>query len=109
MNWSMKYAEDFSLIVDVSTSAGRRYLIYEPTDKDMLGSGGTVYFGLGIDIKDGRWNTFVRDLQSDLSRAQSKTKIQKVNSFMVLGSGRIDDMKLFNSTILDQTGVKVRK
>jgi hypothetical protein len=97
MAWSMDYAEGFVIYVDVQTSAGSRTLQYEPVSTDYLGKGRIVRLALGTGAKDGQWHTFVRDLQVDLNRAQSRAKILSVNSFSIRGSGKVDNIKLRQS------------
>jgi VCBS repeat-containing protein len=97
MAWSIDYGQDFIIYVDVQTSSGSRTLQYEPISTDYLGSKSIVRLGLGTGAKDGQWHTFVRDLQADLNRAQSRVKILSVNSFSIRGSGKVDDIKLRQS------------
>jgi len=98
IEWSMRYSEHFYVFVDVETTAGHRYIYYTPVDSDSLGSGAYVQYGLGSDVKDGQWRTFVRDLQADLEAAQPGVSILEVNGFRIHGSGRVDDIKLKNSS-----------
>ena len=65
-----------------------------PVNRDPLGEGKIVQFGLGKRAADGAWRTFVRDLQADLEKAQPGLKILKVNGFTVRGSGKVDDISL---------------
>jgi fibronectin type 3 domain-containing protein len=97
MAWSMDYAEGFVIYVDVQTTSGSRILQYEPVSMDYLGRGRIVRLALGIGARDGQWHTFVRDLQADLNRAQSRVKILFVNSFSIRGSGKVDAIKLRQS------------
>ncbi|MFO0754221.1 MAG: hypothetical protein U0411_12970 [Thermodesulfovibrionales bacterium] len=92
--WSMRYAEDFSVSLDVDTSAGHRYLTYTPSPSSSPSTGEYVYNSLGSSSKDGKWHTYTRDLQADLSAAQPGVTIQKVNGFIIRGSGKVDDIKL---------------
>jgi subtilisin family serine protease len=94
IHWSMKYEEDFRILVEVETTAGRRYLSYSPVDFDKLGSGGSVHHGIGSYVKDGQWHTFFRDLQKDLEDAQPGLTILEINYFRIRGSGRLDDILL---------------
>jgi len=94
IEWKMKYAEAFILYVEVQTTKGYRYFQYEALSKDYLGRSSQVRLGLGTDVRNGQWHTFVRDLQADLDRAQPGVKILQVNAFSIRGSGLIDDVKL---------------
>jgi hypothetical protein len=49
---------------------------------------------LGSDAGDGRWRTYIRDLQSDVDEAQPGIRILEVNGFLIRGSGRVDDIEL---------------
>ncbi|MBW2738318.1 MAG: hypothetical protein JRE64_05590 [Deltaproteobacteria bacterium] len=51
-----------------------------------------VHLGLGSDVIDGQWHTFIRDLRSDLGEAQPAITILKVNGFLIRNSGRVDVM-----------------
>jgi hypothetical protein len=95
VEWSMKYSEPFVVYTDVETTAGHRYIQYTPVDDDYLGSGEYVRHGVGSDVIDGQWHTFVRDLQADLEEAQPGVIILEVNGFLIRGSGRVDDIKLY--------------
>jgi len=92
--WSLQYSENFIVYFDVETTAGHRYIYYTPADEDLLGNAGMVHHGLGTNVMDGQWHTFVRDLQSDLQDAQPGVSILEVNAFLIRGSGRLDDIKL---------------
>lgn len=92
--WSSNFAAFYSLVFDVNTTAGKRYMIYQPYDTDGLGSGANVVHGLGKNTRDGKWHTFVRDLQADLEEAQPGVTILEVTAFKVNGNGRVDDLSL---------------
>ncbi len=94
IEWKMKYAEAFILYVEVQTTKGYCYFQYEALSKDYLGRSSQVRLGLGTDVRNGQWHTFVRDLQADLDRAQPGVKIVQVNAFSIRGSGLVDDVKL---------------
>ncbi|MFC1611008.1 M23 family metallopeptidase [Myxococcota bacterium] len=95
ISWSMNYSEDFIIYVRTQTTAGKRYLTYEPTDTDDLGGSTYVRLGLGSAVIDGSWQRISRDLQFDLARAQPGVEILEVNGIYVRGSGRLDDVELF--------------
>jgi parallel beta-helix repeat protein len=98
--WSMKYSESFAVEFDVETSVGHRYMRYLPVDGDQLGSGEDVSHGLGAAVANGQWQTFVRDLQADLTQAQPGVTILKVNGFLITGSGEVDDIQLWSKQSL---------
>lgn len=94
MEWGLKYSEPFEIFIDIETTRGHRYLTYPPVDGNTLGDGEFVRQGIGAFITNGGWHTVVRDLQKDLEAAQPDTRILAVNSFMIRGSGSVDDIKL---------------
>jgi hypothetical protein len=96
IEWSMKYSESFTVYVDLETTAGHRYLQYRPVNTSSLGTGEYVFYGLGTDVVDGQWHTFVRDLQVDLELAQPGVTILEVNGFLIRGSGLVDNVRLLN-------------
>jgi hypothetical protein len=90
----MKYTEFFYVFVDVDTTSGHRYIYYTPEDVSRLGrTGEYVHHGLGSNILDGVWYTFLRDLEADLQIAQPLNHIVEVNSIYFRGSGRVDDIR----------------
>lgn len=99
LQFSLNFSEEFYIYIDLETSAGHRYLTYRSVDYDSLGSGEYVYYGLGAGSIDGRWHTVVRDLQADLAAAQPGVTINEVNSFLVRGSGMVDDIQLLGSMV----------
>ena len=96
IQWSMKYSENFYVYISVQTTSGHRYLYYTRVDYDGLGSNNYIHYGLGKNVANGKWHTFVRDLKADLDEAQPGVKILKVNGFLIRGSGKVDDIILLN-------------
>jgi hypothetical protein len=94
IEWSMRYSENFVIYIDLETSQGHRYMVYSPVDVDQLGSGEYIRYGIGSDATDGTWQTFSRNLQTDLQNAQPTVEILKVNGFLIRGSGYVDDLIL---------------
>jgi hypothetical protein len=99
IQWSMNYSELFIVYIDLETTAGHRYLTYRPLDYDLLGQGEYIYFGLGSEVIDGEWHTFVRDLQADLNVAQPGVIILEVNGFLIRGSGMVDDISMLSDLV----------
>lgn len=94
LEWSMKSSAMFSVLVDVETAEGPLRLVYSPTVREIRDRNGLIHLGLGSDAADGRWHTFVRDLQADLQGARPRAAITRVNGFAVRGGGRIDNVQL---------------
>ena len=94
IEWSMKYTEKFMVYVDVETTAGHRYIVFTPSDRDKLRDVGAVYYGLGSSAMDGEWHTFTADLDFAIENAQPGVQVTEVNGFLIRGSGRVDDIQL---------------
>lgn len=94
IEWRMRYSEMFEVFIDVETLWGHRYLAYAPVDGNGLGEGEFVRHGIGALILDGGWHGVVRNLQHDLESAQPGNRITAVNSYMIRGSGFVDDIRL---------------
>jgi len=95
MEWSMNYAEPFTLYIETDTTNGRRYLVYTPRDDDRGLNSIYIRLGLGANSANGTWHTFTRDLAQDISNAEAGNKLISIRSFIIRGSGRIDDISAF--------------
>ena len=73
----------------MKTVKGKRYLIYTSGDKDSY-----LQYGLGSDSISGKWKKYSRNLQEDLEYSDRYNKIISVNSFVIKGSGMIDNIKM---------------
>ena len=95
MSWDLRYSEPFRIFITVDTTGGSRTMYYTTDDNDMLylpwGSG-YIHHGLGSSVTNGSWQTITRDLQADLEDAQSGYTITAVKSFIIRGSGRVDNI-----------------
>lgn len=94
LEWTMEYGESFYLFIDVETTIGRQSLIYLPIDLHPFSAKGSAYFGLGSGLTDGQWHHFVCNLQENLAKVQPGIMITEVDSFLIYGSGRVDDIKM---------------
>lgn len=94
LSWEMKYSEDFVIIVSLDTKKGKRYLIYTPGDNDSY-----MQYGLGVNATDGEWHTYRRNLEEDLIYFDNRDKIEKITTFIVKGSGSIDNIKVMKKDI----------
>ena len=94
IQWDQKFSEDYEIYIGVETTIGDRFMKYTPTD-DSLGVNGTViHNGLGHKADNGTWITFARDLQTHFHKIYPGANILAVNSFKVVGNGRVDNIKL---------------
>jgi len=98
MQWSMKYNEEYGIFINVLTTKGRRYLRYTSSNTDSgPNGGGYIHHGLGVDSKNGIWQTFHRDLSADIKKYESDNELIAVDSLLIRGSGRIDDIELLDT------------
>jgi len=88
-SWQMKYSEDFAIFISLETKLGRRYLIYTPGNKN-----GYMQYGLGNASIGGTWQRYSRNLEDDLRYFDNRNSILKVNSFVIRGSGSLDNIKI---------------
>ncbi|RUM71584.1 MAG: hypothetical protein DSZ07_00105 [Sulfurovum sp.] len=90
--WEMNYSEDFVIMIGMNTLKGKRYLIYTSGDSDSY-----LQYGLGSDSISGKWKKYSRNLQEDLEHSDRYNQIISVNSFVIKGSGMIDNIKMVQS------------
>ncbi|NOZ91458.1 MAG: hypothetical protein GXO60_09260 [Epsilonproteobacteria bacterium] len=95
IKWSMNYSEPFTLYIETQTKNGTRYLVYTARDDDRGLSGSYIRLGVGADIIDGSWHTIERDIAQDIANAEAGNELISINSFMIRGSGLIDDVEAF--------------
>jgi len=104
LHWQMNYGEDFVIIVGMETRKGKRYLIYTPGVKN-----GYMQYGLGANSSDGTWQRYTRNLQKDLERFENNNQIKSVETFVIRGSGRIDNVKMMKKNFSKKEVVKKEK
>jgi hypothetical protein len=94
--WNMKYSENFTMYIRLTTEKGVRYMVYTPRGDDRGMSGVFIKLGLGKpqDILDGKWHRIVRDIGKDFGKFDPNNKIISIDSFLVRGSGEIDNLEL---------------
>ena len=90
--WKMKYGESYEIKVKTTTLMGSRYLYYNNSNNNVLGSGVELYYGLGDFTSNNTWQTFERDISFDIKNAQSENELISIDKFTISGSGRIDDI-----------------
>jgi len=87
LSWEMKFSEDFVIIVTVETTRGEKVLLYTPGIFQSY-----MLFGLGMDSANGEWQKQERNLQADLDYYDNRCKILALKSFVIRGSGEIDNL-----------------
>jgi hypothetical protein len=90
--WEMNFDEDFVIMIGMHTLKGKRYLIYTSGEEDSY-----LQYGLGEDSTSGKWKQYSRNLQEDLEHFDRYNKIISVNSFVIKGSGRVDNIEMVKS------------
>ena len=93
ISWNIKFNDYFSIFIAVDTTKGTRYLTYEPRDTNRGIIASYIRFGIGSNTKDGKWHNIIRNLADDISKFEPDNKLIAINSFMVRGDGRVDDIK----------------
>ncbi|MBU1666890.1 DUF5011 domain-containing protein [bacterium] len=104
LSWQMKYSEDFVIIVGMDTKGGKRYLIYTPSGED-----GYMQYGLGEKSRSGVWQRFNRNLQEDLDQFEELNDIKRVHSFVIRGSGSIDNIEMLKKFKLKSSTQSTKK
>ena len=100
IQWDMKYNENYAIYFLVKTNNGVKYLRYSSLDYDKGIDGRYISFGLGAISKDGKWHTFRRNLQKDLNKFETNSKILSIQSFMIRGSGWVSNIKAIKDSSL---------
>ena len=95
LTWKMNFNEEYVIFVKLSTQNGVRYLYYTASN-DSYGGLEYIHHGLGVSSKDGTWRTFTRNIEKDLKEFDSDNKLISVDSFLVRGSGKFDDIEMYN-------------
>ncbi len=96
IKWAMNYAEDFTIYISAETTLGRRYFTYTPIDEDRGLIGEYLLLGLGSERMNGSWQIVTRNLLEDLHRFEPNNDLVSVNAFMIRGSGKVDDITMYN-------------
>jgi hypothetical protein len=91
----MSYAEPFTIYIQTQTTNGKRYLVYTPIDENRGLRGEYIRFGVGSNIIDGKWHKIERNLAKDIESVEKGNKLISIDSFIIRGSGEIDDIATF--------------
>ncbi|MCK4442360.1 MAG: hypothetical protein KAU90_10160, partial [Sulfurovaceae bacterium] len=95
MRWNMNFVENFTIYISVKTTKGQRYITYTPRDDNRGLKGNYILIGLGANSNNGTWQCITRDLESDISTVEADNHLISINSIIVRGSGRFDDIEAF--------------
>jgi len=99
LQWRLRASEAFVVYARIQTRDGLRYLRYDTRSGDSLANprGTVIHHGLGRGARNDQWQTWTRDLAADLADAQPDNPLVAVQGFLVRGSLRIDDVRLFGN------------
>lgn len=105
LQWKMRFDEDFTIYVAVETDniPSTQYLVYTNTDSPVCANDlAFKCFALGETASNGLWQSFTRDLGTDLTDIGDPSATLVVNGFYVRGSGQFDDIALLSAWPLDK-------
>ena len=94
VKWRMKFTKYFNLYVQVVTNKGVRYLGYYPLNNFSKKSGRFLKIGIGKSARNGKWQTFTRDINKDLESLETGLELHEIKAFFLRGTGLIDDVEV---------------
>jgi hypothetical protein len=111
ISWDMKYDEDYVIYLSVETKKGHRFITYSPMSeitctkkgegygqgKKEIGGYTYIHTYLCPNTKDGTWKTISRNIELDLKKYESDNELISVDAFLIRGSGRVDNIKMFDT------------
>lgn len=95
IQFSMRFNEDFTVLIPVMTKNGFRYMVYttiQSPGAENNNDSVSIYNIFDNKFSDGNWHTIVLNLEKDLEAVQPGNDIESVWGFLVRGSGRVDDI-----------------
>ncbi len=122
IQWKSRFFETYSVSIKIKTKLGDRELLYTNSNNyypsgGVINNGTTIWHEMGGRSLMGQngweqrrdfgdinyfWQTVTRDLKQDLKDFEPSNELISVNSFEVMGSGLIDDVKMLDRpTIID--------
>jgi hypothetical protein len=111
ISWDMKYGKNYVIYLSVLTTDGHRFITYSPMSditcstrgegygqgKKVVGDYTYIHTYLCPDSKNGTWKTITRNLEADLKKYEPNNSLVSVGSFLIRGSGRVDNIKMFDA------------
>jgi peptidoglycan/xylan/chitin deacetylase (PgdA/CDA1 family) len=98
IKWDMKTTEGFIIDIIVTSTGGERYLRYTDNEESHKGKDDDIiYHGLGYYPANGNWHTFRRNLVNDLNEFEPNNQIISIDTFLIRGNCRLDDIELFKN------------
>ena len=97
LKWSFNSNNNFEIYLLVNTLKGVKKIKYSNSDIDIKSvQGDEIDFGIGDTASDGKWHTFIRDIEADVEYFDNTNKLLSVDGLLVVGNSKIDDIELFN-------------
>ena len=97
LQWKMKANKWNIFYVAVMTTNGFRYLAYTPRNydkgRDPNNQSYKIRLGIGSKMMDGKWHTFTRDIQADITKHEPGNQLEYIQGIKIRGAGSYDDIK----------------
>lgn len=101
LQWKMKYDEPFMFQVNVTTSEGKKYLLYSDLNERVNNDDVYFHIGLGSKYTNGKWHTVTRNIEADIVSMLPGVKLISIDVISFRGSGYLDDIKAFRHMPID--------
>lgn len=97
IQFHLQNSDGFILYLNVETTQGIRYLKYDDNYFSNRGiEGNTIYHALGHEASNGKWHTYIRDIEADIQAFEPENKLLYVDGLLLIGNAKIDDLILFD-------------
>ena len=101
IKWSMNFSEKFKFSLYADTEKGRRIFQFDYKNRDKgFYKKRYIKMGLGSKSMQGEWVDIHHNLEADLKRFEPDNSLIAINGMKIQGSGKIDNIELFQSDIL---------
>jgi len=101
LQWKMKANKWNIFYVAVMTTNGFRYLAYTPRNydkgRDPHNQSYKIRLGIGSKMMDGKWHTFTRDIQADITKHEPGNQLEYIQGIKIRGAGSYDDIKTIST------------
>jgi len=91
-DWNITEFQDHRMYFLVNTNGPQRYIEYRPQDFPCFYNG-SIVCGIGSNIVDGDWHTITRDLQQDVTEANSDIFIHNIIGIYTRGESGLDNIQ----------------
>jgi len=99
IRWDMRISGAFFVYIGVTTTSGYRLLYYNAVDKDNGITKTAIHHGLGVEAKNGEWQTFTRNIEQDIKDYEPNNELISIDSFKIraINDVYVDDIELFGN------------